>query len=297
MLNFIETGFDNYAELIPYFEKNNEFISNYGVVGTYIWQDYYRYRYAVIDGMLVMYGYDPDLDQHYYCYPLGDGDATAVLKKLVAEAEKPFYIALVPESAEKAVEELLGVKGVEAREEEDYLYSAEDLATLSGKKFHSQRNHINYFNEHYNSEFELLDKDNVKDIIPFLDKIQKQHPQSENTYFAERRALKSIVEDWEKLPVLGARLTVDGEMAAFCIGEICGEQLLVRSEKADKNIRGAYPSINRDFVAHFYKNGEGIKFVNREEDMGIEGLRKSKTEYHPIKLIKKFFFRVDEQRN
>lgn len=294
MLDFVKTGLENYAEIAPYFEKNTEFISNYGLVGTYLWQDYYRYRYAVTDGMLVMYGYDPDLDQHYYCYPLGDGDKIGVLKKLVAEVEKPFYIALVPESAEKAVEELLGVKGTEAREEEDYLYLAADLATLSGKKYHTQRNHINYFDTNYRSEFEMLDKNNVKDIIPFLDKIQKQHPQSENTYFAERRALKSLTDDWDKLPVLGAKLSVDGEIVAFCIGEICGEQLLVRSEKADKNIRGAYPSINRDFVAAFYKNGEGVKIVNREEDMGIEGLRKSKTEYHPVKLVKKFFFRVEK---
>lgn len=294
MTEFVKTGFENYAELKPFFDRNDEFISNYGVVGTYMWQEYYRYRYAIIDGMLVMYGYDPDLNQHYYCYPLGNGNAIAVIKKLLEEVEKPCYIALVPENAEKAVEELLGVKGTEAREEEDYLYSARDLATLSGKKYHSQRNHINYFDATFNSRFELLDKDNAKDIIPFLDKIQKQHPQSENTYFAERKALKRMVVDWDKLPVLGAKLSVDGEIVAFCIGEICGEQLLVRSEKADKTVRGAYPSINRDFVARFYDNGNGIKFVNREEDMGIEGLRKSKTEYHPQKLIKKFFFRVEK---
>ena len=173
------------------------------------------------------------------------------------------------------------------RNDFEYIYSTLDLASLKGKKYHAKRNHVSKFNKLYNWHYEPIYSENKFGCLDFseewfLSNADKQNVNSLKEYYA----IKKAIENYEFLDLIGGLIIVNDKMVGFTIGEkINDTTLLVHFEKASSEFEGAYSVINNEFCKHQASN---FKLINREEDMGIPGLRKSKLSYKPKFLIEKY---------
>ena len=169
----------------------------------------------------------------------------------------------------------------------DYVYSREKLATLKGKKYHAKRNHISYFEKNNNWSFEPLTRENIADCVAMNEKWYELNVEKDRVGIEhEREVLRMNFDHFDEIGCVGGVLRVDGEVVAFTFGERLNDNTFVTHfEKAFSDIRGAYPMINRLFAQEMLSDYE---FVNREDDVGSEGLRSAKLSYHPDILLEKF---------
>ena len=172
------------------------------------------------------------------------------------------------------------------RDLDDYVYTRDKLVNLSGKKMHAKRNHVNRFKNKYDYLYEPIGSDNLQKAYEFV--YQQIEARSLNPE-GEKRAAKRLFDHYEVLGVKGAVLQVDGNVVAVTVGEDQNGTVLIHIEKADTSYEGAYAAINQMFVE---REWDGYTYVNREEDMGIEGIRKAKMSYHPDVMVKKFVARL-----
>ncbi len=166
----------------------------------------------------------------------------------------------------------------------DYVYLTDDLSELTGKKYHKKRTHINKFSRENEYTYKPIDESNKKDCLEIMDKWIESFGDDP---YNERSAVELAIKYMEQLELFGAIIYVDGEPAAFTIGEAMREDMaLIHLEKATYEHRGAYPVINQQFAKRELLGK--YKYINREEDMGIEGLRRAKKSYYPYKMVKKY---------
>ena len=173
------------------------------------------------------------------------------------------------------------------RDQADYVYESEKLATLAGKKLHGKRNHINKFQKLYpNWSYEPLNDENMEECFQMALKWRNQNGCEEDPgKNAEMCVALNALRLYKELDQRGGVLRVDGQVVAFTIGEeLCEDTFVVHIEKAFADIDGAYPMINQQFVQH---ECTGYQYVNREDDAGSEGLRKAKLSYRPAFLVEK----------
>ena len=175
----------------------------------------------------------------------------------------------------------------EKRDEWDYLYSVEALAGLKGKKYHGKRNHIARFCDGGSWEYGALDHNGIEACRSMYEEWLAQNEERlDASAVKEKAVVDGCLTYFKELDLQGGMLKRDGCLAGFCIGSVLTDDtFIVHIEKARTDIQGAYPMINRQFVLH---NMEGFRYVNREDDLGIEGLRRAKLSYHPEFLLKKY---------
>jgi hypothetical protein len=172
----------------------------------------------------------------------------------------------------------------------DYIYSVEKLSTLKGSKLHGKRNHINNFiKNHPDYVYEDITQDNIASCLAIAKKWQKEHdelaPELADEHAYEYDKIKLALEHMKELNMIGGIIYIDNTPIAFTLGEeLTSDTFDVHFEKADDSIQGAYPMINKEFVSRRLQN---YTYVNREEDMGLPGLRKSKMSYYPDILFEK----------
>jgi hypothetical protein len=202
------------------------------------------------------------------------------MKYLFKDIEKPF------------LDDLTEVYGEELEIEQDidnfdYIYDSEKLISLSGKKLHSKKNHFNYFVKTYNYTVKDFSEAGVKEDCINASKTWYEENLNEDKYLIyELEGIKEIILNLDKLNLKGMAVYVDNVIAAFTIGECVNENTaIVYIEKGRSDIRGVYTFINKVFVENYFSN---VKYINREQDLGIEGLRKAKKSYNPIKLEEKY---------
>ncbi|MCI5679541.1 MAG: phosphatidylglycerol lysyltransferase domain-containing protein [Bacteroidales bacterium] len=170
----------------------------------------------------------------------------------------------------------------------DYVYSRESLATLKGKKLHGKRNHINKFLSKYpDFEYRKLDKSMIEDCIALYDQwIEEKDEKESKSMEDEKRSVQLALHNMEELGLTGGTIYIDGKLCAFTIGERLHPHIqLIHIEKANTEYEGIFPMINQQYILH---ECEGVELVNREEDMGIEGMRKAKRSYNPLKMVEKY---------
>ena len=230
-----------------------------------------------------------------YALPVGaDEDVKQVIQDLMDMAKadgKVFSLyEITLDNMEKLETWFPGMFQLELdRDSADYIYEAEKLATLSGKKLHGKRNHINKFKSTFEGRwsYEPLSKDNQAECLQMAAKWCKMNGcEEDQSKKSELCVTKNSIRLFEELELIGGALRVDGEIVAFTIGEAINEDtFVVHIEKAFSDVEGAYPMINQQFVANeLYGKYE---YVNREEDLGVEGLRKAKLSYKPAILLEK----------
>ena len=247
------------------------------------WSSFFNEKIAKIEDCLVMNIEGNEL----FGFPQGNNFKNA-LDAIFSSYENPSFF-LLTDKERNILEELFPGKFNFYPSENyfDYVYRTEDLATLKGRKYHSKRNHISFFEKNYNWKYEELSADSLAECIKmneewFLENEEKD-PFGIET---EHKVLNFALNNYEELNFRGGLIRVDGKIVAFTFGEKLNENTFnTHFEKAYSCIRGAYPMINMLFARETIKDFE---FVNREDDAGSEGLRKAKQSYHPASIVDKY---------
>lgn len=209
--------------------------------------------------------------------------------------KEPMNIYGVDEEAANELDEDFreqhGLLLEELQDSADYIYDAEKMRSLSGKKLHKKKNHLNAFLKNYEGRYEYrrLFPEQREEILSFFEYWNQLKPREdeEHTLYYEMEGLKRILSDFALLDVKMGGIYIDGRLSAFALGSY-NEALqiaYVHMEKAIADIRGLYPMINREFLVQEYPEA---KLVNREDDMGMEHLRRAKQSYYPLKMGRKF---------
>ena len=264
----------------------------------YLWSVYYKVDYAIVEDMLIFRGSE---DRVFFDYPVGKEEgvkpAIDALLEYCRERGQRFILGLVTPEKFARLEELYpGMFEISYdRDAADYVYETEKLANLSGKKYHGKKNHINKFERLYPEwKYEPINDSNVEDCFQMALAWRRMNGCEEDPEkSAERCVTLNSLRLFKELELRGGLLRVNGEVVAFSIGEpVCDDTMVVHIEKAFSEVDGAYPMINREFVRH---EAAGYTYVNREEDLGEEGLRRAKLSYHPVFLVEKGTVTIKER--
>lgn len=257
----------------------------------FIWRNYYKTKIAFFHNFLIVrYNFK---DKLYYLFPAGSGDTHEVIKLMKQDADEngeEFVMTAITPEMKARLDDLFPDKFdyKEQRANFDYIYHSENLIQLAGKKYHSKRNHITRFNALGNWTYELISDDNIEDCAKMNDEWCKINGcGKEPTLNAESCAVRQSFKYYRELCFNGGLLRLDGKIIAFSMGEkLCGDTYVVHIEKALPDYEGAYTAINQQFSEH---NCGQYTYINREDDVGIEGLRKAKLSYYPAILLEKSF--------
>lgn len=212
-------------------------------------------------------------------------------KEKIEDAGYPFSMRLVPfhltEELEKAFPGEL--KFVDDRANFDYLYEKQNMIELKGRSLHKKKNHMNFFLKNYEYEYKELTSDMADDAMQFIDEFNAKKdilPHEMELLKMEERAMRDVFENLEKAKYTAGAIYMNGKIEALSVGGLINNNTMgVHIEKANTDYRGLYQIINMEFCKHLPPS---IKYVNREEDMGLPGLRKSKLSYKPVKLVEKY---------
>lgn len=285
--------------LTSYFRKYPSRSCERTFVNVYLWSRHYQVTYAIVENALVFRSdYEGEMS---FAYPAGEPDdvrrAIECLQEYCEEQGQEFSMYNVtPEFWEQFQTWYPDGYEIEySRDDADYVYESEKLATLSGKKLHGKRNHINKFKaEHEDWSYEPITEENLEECFQMALKWRNGNGcEDDPEKNAEMCVTLNSLRLFKELELIGGLLRVDGEIVAFTLGEaLCEDTIVVHIEKAYADVQGAYPMINQQFVEHECMN---YRYVNREEDTGAEGLRKAKLSYRPAFLVEKGFVRKRQE--
>ena len=283
MITFKEVELSDAQRCRDFFESSKSISCDCTFGNLYIWKDVFDYKVAFTqDFMLVRAG----KGDYQYFFPFGKGDITKGLK-LLKEQEKGDVSIYGASSKDLERLKYAGIQIKSAslyRDASDYIYRTEDLINLVGKKYHSKRNFISRFKSSYNWLYEPLSDKNIEEVKAFCEYWFKKYSDSNGE--EEKNVTLYALENFESIAFDGGVLRVDGRVIAFTVGEpINDEVYCVHIEKADTEYVGAYNVLNQQFLIN---NCSKYKLINREEDMGIEGLRKAKESYNPAFIFEKY---------
>lgn len=274
-------------------EKGRTTDFSYG--GLLMWVDYFHYEFAIVNDTLFIKGrVESDISKIAFSLPVGKLPlplCVNVLKEYCKSHNLPLILSAVPEYAIGDITLLSPSKIEQLSDWGDYLYSAQTLATLSGKKMSKKRNHVNQFiNKYQDYKFEKLTLENVDEIMDFMDIIDSEGDNSEMAIIERnlnRKMLNIIKSSDENL--IGALLRDNtGKILAFTIGDIKGDTLFIHIEKASREVAGGFEMINKCFAEEMLRLHPEIEYINREDDSGDEGLRRAKESYHPLEILQKY---------
>ncbi|MBE6302103.1 MAG: DUF2156 domain-containing protein [Parabacteroides distasonis] len=255
------------------------------------WQFLFHTEYAIMNRTLFIRFQIGEPRQIVYMVPIGQRELSSSIHLLEEEAIKQGYplslLGVTPDIQETLNSSFPNDFSFKAnRNYFDYIYLREDLATLKGKKFQSKRNLINNFNRRYKYEYIPLTTNIIQDCIQ-LEQIwfANQSINRKDSFTYERQVMRTMLNYFKELDLIGGAIQVNNQIIAFAIGApINHNTFSVHIEKADINYKGAYAVINKELASHLPNN---YIYINREEDLGIPGLRQAKLSYNPIKLLEK----------
>ena len=270
--------------------------SGYTFTNFFMWRKMRDYRWATEDDVLYIFSSNEEI--FAACQPIGAQDKIqdAITKILQAEEEnrgdRQFKFVTVEKSFAEELARYPHAKfNITAeRDRFDYVYLAQDLINLSGRKFHRKKNHLNAFRKEYpDAKYLPITEEIIPQCREELNIWYEAHKRinPDNAFIDyERAAINEIFDHFDKFKLKGGTILLDNKVVAFTFGEkLNSDTAVIHVEKAAPNIRGVYAAINQKFIEHEWSD---MIYINREEDMGIDGLRQAKESYRPIKLIEKF---------
>ncbi|EQK44503.1 hypothetical protein ANS017_27050 [Paraclostridium bifermentans] len=278
---------DKYFDLVDYEA------CEYCFTTLYMWKDLYNTKYYVEDDFAIVAGeYE---NKGFIILPLAKKEnMNKAFDFIIKNFEKQHKQIHLKAINKEVVEYLQSVYGdrfeyIEERNNFDYIYDGESLRTLAGRKNQKKRNHLNSFVKEYGDrvEYKKLEEADFDECINLLKEWSKDKDESIELD-SEFKAIKRIFKNYEKLKdtLKISGIYIDSKLEAFSIGEMLNDNMaVIHVEKANADIRGLYPYINQQFLLNEFSD---VEFVNREEDLGIEGLRKAKLSYHPVKFAEKY---------
>lgn len=294
MLNFRKLDLSDIELFKKYNGENGEFSCEHTFLTLFIWRKWYQNMIATKgDTIYIKFG---DGKNESFCLPFGSKDACDIYDIFeYCKDKKPVFWAQEGQSFDlfKPVLEKEGYCFFENRDSFDYIYERDSLASLSGKKYHSKRNHIAAFSKKYNWRYESLGAGNIEKVRECASLWYASKEPLGHGFLLEKESLFKILDNFNIFKnIKGGVIFVDDNAVAFTLGSaVNGDVFDINIEKALPDFATAYSVINREFAL---KELSGFKYINREDDLGIEGLRKAKLSYSPERLIKKCTVKASE---
>lgn len=297
MLELQEITIEKKDEINRFLSRRCSQNSEFTFTNLFMWRKSYDIKYLILDDMLCLMPKHGD-GPRSATFPIGfvkeDGterDIKGVVNTLLDECKNYGYQPLLRIYDERALQKLIEVfPGKFLISEDinsfDYVYRVEDLINLSGKKYHAKKNHVNKFQSLYAWEYQPIFKENLEECLDLFGKWHQNKGEDTTGLDEEKEAVQELFSQWDALDVRGGCIRVNGEMVAFSVGEpLCGKTAVIHLEHADTNYQGSFAIMNQQFLEHEWKDFE---YVNREEDMGIPGMRRVKESYRPAFMVKKY---------
>jgi len=295
MLEFSKLELCNIEKLRPLILQGSSRICNNTVGGVFIWRDFFSLEYALFNDTVIFKASEnhPGIST-VFSIPLGK-DVRGGIEKAADYCrfhKLPVAFYAVTDDDLEPLRSAFGKYELYTNENwSDYIYHADDLVKLEGRKYSGKRNHVNQFKRFYDSySFEEINNENLPQAQEFYAELSSELTYTTKTAIEDHAKTTEVLENYDTYGLLGGLLRVGDSVVAFSIGETKGDVLFIHIEKADMRYKGVYQVINNEFAKHFVS--EEIKFINREEDDGDLGLRNSKQSYHPFKVTPKHIFVV-----
>ena len=289
MINFKLIEKSQIEEYRKYYDHSSGLGWDLNILNSYLWRNEFNINFSVFDETLIKAYFKDDGSIWGYCLPTGK-NVRGAMDEIFADAEErgiKVHIVLLTTAQRAMLETMYPSRFLYVRspENQDYIYYSKDLATLAGKKFHAKRNHISRFYRKYTDTcFKTLDNSNRQDAMQVVYDWCKENNINQSTY-EELEVIKEALDNFEGFKMSGAVLYVEERPIAMTLGsEISPRVFDVNFEKALREYDGAYAVINNEFA----KTLTRYEYINREEDMGIEGLRKAKLSYNPVIILDRY---------
>lgn len=263
------------STLHPLFQRLPDGISEFTFANLYLFRETHRYQVSMLEKGFVFTGVDDGVP--FFMLPFG-----LPQRDMLDQLFSRFCsLKCASEQQAKSLEEM-GYKVAEDRNNFDYLYSRQELTELTGKKFHKKRTHLKAFLNNYNYEGRPLLEEYIPDAIAILDSWLENRDEP-----GDYQAAKEALEKAEELQLCGGIYYVDESPVAYSLGEELGQgrSFVIHFEKAVRDYRGLWQFVNQAFASIL---PEIYETVNREQDLGNEGLRRAKLSYRPIDFVKKY---------
>jgi len=261
-----------------------EVASDYSLANLWGWAEEYGLEWAFDDQLVWLRQTSP---HELWWAPVGNWEKIDWQARIKSDPKPGTRITRIP----KALALVLGQVGATvapARDHWDYLYAVADLVGLAGNRFHKKKNLVAQFKRQYAFTYQRFGPPMVAQALAMQESwCTWRDCEANDTLAAENRAIARVLDHWDALGVLiGGAILVEDRMVAYTVAEaLTPGMLVIHFEKADPGVKGAYQAINQLFLAD---QARGFERVNREQDLGDEGLRKAKLSYHPVGFVEKF---------
>lgn len=283
-----------------YFQKYPPVSSEFTFTNLFMWRNYYNILFLEFEEHLILYSNDylknrrqpiksDSKDYFYFFPPIGSSPAEIIIK--LFEEFKNIEVHRVPEEiCTKLIENekftKLKLDCLEDRNNWDYVYNKEEILNLAGNKYRQNRRWLNKFLSNYEYDFQIITKDLISKCKELqLEWCVMRACTEDESLEAEQEAIYEALNNFDSLGYSGGLICVEDKCAAYTFGEMLNEEtLVIHIEKAHSEFDGAYQAVNNFFLKNCCT--EAI-YVNREQDLGLEGLRRAKESYKPIQMVKK----------
>ncbi len=283
-LNFRNMALSDIPMIRKMLESNPIRTCDRTLCGLYLWGLYYEYKMCVFDGTLYIKGRDEN-GEPAYAFPIG-GDTAAAVRRILRHCRENGETARFSFVPQELLPMLPGGRAERLSGWSDYVYAADSLATLSGKKLHKKKNRFNKFvADHPQHELVPITAETLPEAVAFYKKYCDEGGFEDPRLYAERAAIERLLSEFGDLGIFGAVLRAEGRCVGFSLGDRVGDTLYIHFEKADKSVEGAYEALNCLFVR---ENAADCVYVDMEEDMDEPGIRQAKNAYNPAMLIDKY---------
>lgn len=293
-LHFSPLTLDDVPRILPYLGYSCSRTCDFTVGGLLMWAGYFNYSYAIYNDTLYIKGVtEDDVTRPAFSLPVGRmplKESIGLLREYCRQNDcMPLVFSAVPEEYVEPLRLLGATKVTSLDDWGDYLYDAEALATLSGKKLGKKRNHVNRFvTDNPGYTFTPITKENLADVVAFY---RDTHLPLSKPALAdvEREQVMHVLDNIDRYGFEGAVLSTPADgIVAFTLGEVIGDTLYVHIEKMNHEVNGAGETINKLFAELMTGHHPEVRYINREEDVGDPGLRHAKESYHPLRILAKY---------
>lgn len=289
MIEFKQVSLEDKQIIESFIFAEDFMISDITFGNLFIWRFARQIRWAILYDCLIIettYKGKPP----FVFFPIGSGDKIKALKALQEHYLKQDlsleFHSLELKNLEIIKDTFEDVKFFLNRDRSDYVYLTQNLINLQGRKYHKKKNHLNrFFEEHQGFIYHTINEENAKLLKQTYSIWYKNMPYDEGLEH-EFMGISDTFDNYKNLSFKGGYITCQGQLMGFSFGEVVNASLcIIHIEKADIKYRGAYQAINQQLLLHEFSD---IKYANREEDLGIEGLRKAKLSYYPEVIVDKY---------
>ena len=295
MLDFRPITTEDLPKIVPYLSGNGAHFCDFSPVNLYIWSGLMFDAYAVV-GDTVVFRLKTWRGRVAYTVPMGAGDIRRALHCLQEETQslaRPLIFSLVSVDDLPLLREVFGELSEPRTSENwrDYIYDAHKMAAYEGSAYAKQRNHVRRFCRNYpEHRVEALEKRHLPEVEALLARFPAQRGKTDDDVLKEVERTNEALHRMDELMLFGVVLYVGDQLVGVSAGSRVGDMLFVNFEKADTAFDGVYQMLVQAFAQRYVD--DDIRYINREEDCGDEGIRKSKLAYHPIDLLAKYTVEV-----